>query len=67
MLFFPLVIWFGLATIVSLFVTLSFGIAMHKFKKNVFRYHMFFAFLTGTLAVVHLIFAILLWFYGITI
>jgi hypothetical protein len=63
----PLAIWFGVATIISLFITLLLGIAMHKFRKNVFRYHMFFAGLTGTLAIVHLILAYMLWFMGISL
>ena len=63
----PLAVWFGILTITSLFTTLSLGIAMHVFKKPVFKYHRFFAFLTGTLAVIHLIFAFMLWFLGIII
>lgn len=63
----PLAIWFGILTIISLFVTASLGIAVHMFKKNVFKIHMFFAFLTLTLAIIHLIFAYLLWFRGIPI
>lgn len=63
----PLAIWFGILTIISLFTTASLGIAVHKFNKNVFRLHMFFAFLTLTLAIIHLIFAYLLWFKGIRI
>ncbi|MEK6859746.1 MAG: hypothetical protein AABX54_02925 [Nanoarchaeota archaeon] len=60
----PLAIIFGILTIISVFTTASFGIAVHKFNKKVFGFHMFFAFLTLTLAVIHLIFAFLLFFYG---
>jgi hypothetical protein len=63
----PTAIWLGFITITSLFITLSLGVAMYNFKKNVFRYHRFFAFLTGSLAIIHMIFAILLWFYGVLI
>lgn len=63
----PTAIWLGFLTIISLFITLSLGIAMHNFKKNVFKYHKFFAFLTGIIAIIHMIFAILLWFFGINV
>ena len=63
----PLAIIFGILTIISLFTTASFGITIHVFKKNVFKFHMFFAFLTLTLAIIHLILAYLLWFKGIVI
>ncbi|MBS3163531.1 hypothetical protein J4427_02470 [Candidatus Woesearchaeota archaeon] len=63
----PTAIWFGFLTITSLFTTLSLGVAMHYFRKPVFKYHRFFAFLTGTLALIHLIFAFLLWFFGVRI
>jgi hypothetical protein len=63
----PLAIVFGFLTIISLFTTLSLGVAVHVFKRNVFGYHKFFAFLTGILALIHLIFAYLLWFKGIVI
>ncbi len=61
----PLAIWFGIFTIISLFITASLGIAVHIFRKNVFKNHMFFAFLTLTLALIHLVLAIMLWFFGI--
>jgi len=63
----PLAIWFGILTIASLFITAGLGIAVHKFHKNVFNFHMFFAFLTLTLAIIHLILAYLLWFRGLNI
>ncbi|MFA4952755.1 MAG: hypothetical protein WC584_00880 [Candidatus Pacearchaeota archaeon] len=47
----PLVIILGIATIVSVFITASFGMAMHIFKKDVFKYHKLFASLTITLAI----------------
>jgi len=64
---FPIAIWFGILTIISAFITASFGIAVHKYNKPVFRYHMFFAFLTLILAIIHLTLAYLLWFKGIVI
>jgi hypothetical protein len=63
----PLAIWFGFLTIISLFTTLSLGIAMFYFKKNVFNYHRMFAFTTGTLAIIHLTLGVMLWFFGIMI
>ena len=63
----PTAIWLGFVTLISLFVTLSLGVAMHRYKKNVFRYHRFFAFFTGTIAVIHAIFAIALYFFGILV
>jgi hypothetical protein len=63
----PLAIWFGILTIVSVFITAFFGVAMHVFRKNVFGYHKFFAALTVILAVVHATLAFLLWFYAVTI
>jgi len=67
LLYLPLAIWFGILTIISVFITFSLGIAMHVFKKNVFKFHKLFAFLTVSLALVHAILALLLWFYGIVI
>lgn len=63
----PLAVWLGILTITSVFTTAGLGIAMHVYNKNVFRYHKFFAFLTITLALIHAIFALLLWFFGIVI
>ncbi|VVB77774.1 Uncharacterised protein [uncultured archaeon] len=63
----PLAIVFGILTIISLFITAIFGLAMHKFHKKVFKFHMSFAFLTLILAIIHLILAYLLWFKGIII
>ncbi len=67
MLGIPTAIWLGLLTILSLFVTFSLGIAMIKFRKDVLRYHMRMAFITITLAVIHLVFAVALWFFGVAI
>jgi hypothetical protein len=63
----PLAIWFGFLTIISLFTTLSLGIAMFHFGKDVFRYHRMFALITGTLAIIHLTLGVMLWFFGIMI
>jgi len=63
----PTAVWFGILTIISLFITLAFGIAVFKFQKNVFKHHIFFAYLTIIFAIIHLIFAYLLWFKGILI
>ena len=62
----PLAVIFGILTIISLFTTASLGIATHVYKKNVFKFHMFFAFTTLTLALIHLI-LVFMWLYlGIT-
>jgi len=63
----PTAIWLGFLTFISLLITASLGIAMIYFKKNVLKYHKPFAFLTLLLAIVHLVFAILLWFFGVLI
>ncbi|MFH0832864.1 MAG: hypothetical protein V1900_04045 [Candidatus Aenigmatarchaeota archaeon] len=63
----PLAIWFGIITVISLFITAYFGIAMYIFKKPVFKQHKIFAFITVILAVVHSILAAMLWFFQIVI
>ena len=63
----PLAIWLGFFTFGSLVITASLGVAFHVFHKNVFKYHMFFAFLTIGLATTHLVLAGLLWFFGVSI
>lgn len=63
----PLAIWFGLFTIISLFTTFSFGIALHFFKKRVFKYHMTFAFITVSLAVIHAILVVYWMYFGIVL
>jgi len=63
----PLTVFFGILTIISLFATISSGVAMHRFRKLVFKYHRFFAFLTGILVLIHATLAFLLWFFGIVI
>jgi len=63
----PLAIILGFLTLISLLTTFSFGIAMHFFHKNVFRFHVFFAFLTIFLVIIHAILAFLLWYYGIVL
>ncbi|MDD5193111.1 MAG: hypothetical protein PHF67_00845 [Candidatus Nanoarchaeia archaeon] len=63
----PLAIWFGILTIITVFITASFGIATNVFHKDVFKYHKIFAFISLTLAVIHAILAIMFWFYGIAI
>lgn len=63
----PLAIWFGFITIIFLIVTFSLGISMFYFQKPVFKFHRFFAFTTIIFAIIHLVFAFLLWFKGIVI
>lgn len=63
----PLAIWLGILTIISLFITAGLGIAMHVFSKPVFRWHKFFAGATVVLALLHLVFAYLLWSKGVLI
>lgn len=63
----PLAVYLGIATYLSLVTTASLGIAMHKFHKQVFAYHRFFAILTLTLATIHFVLGFLLWFRGISI
>jgi len=63
----PLAVWFGMLTIILLFVTASLGVAVFKFHKNVFKYHKLFAMLTVGFAIIHLVLAVMLWFFGIVI
>jgi hypothetical protein len=63
----PLAVWIGILTFISLFTTASLGLAVHKFNKNVFKYHKFFAFTTVTLAIMHVVLDILWLYFGITI
>jgi len=46
-------ILFGIFTFSSLLITLSLGIAIHRFHKPVFKYHGFFAYLTFIIALIH--------------
>jgi hypothetical protein len=63
----PLAIWFGILTAISLVITLSLGIATLHSRKPLLKYHKFSAFITIIIGTVHIILAILLWFYGIVI
>ena len=63
----PLAVWFGGLTALSLFTTVFLGISFHVYKKSVFKYHKLFAFVTVFLALIHITFAVLLWFFGIII
>ena len=63
----PLAIWSGILTLISLFVTAGLGIAVFKFHKNVFNYHKTAAFITLSFALVHLVLASMMWFFGIMI
>ncbi|MEK6906659.1 MAG: hypothetical protein AABW81_03490 [Nanoarchaeota archaeon] len=64
---FPLAVWFGILTILSLFTTACFGILTYKYKKPFFKKHMSFAFLTLVLAIIHAILVILWIYFGIII
>ena len=63
----PFAIWLGILALISFFITLSLGIAMTRFKKKVFKYHRIFSYLTISIVTIHVIFSILLWFFGIVI
>ena len=63
----PLAIWLGLLALLSFFITISFGLAFFYFKKKVFKYHRFFSYLTVFIVIIHVIFAVLLWFFGMAI
>ena len=56
---FPIAIWFGIFTFLSLVTTVILGIVFHWYHKPVFRYHKFFAFLTLLLALIHITYVIL--------
>lgn len=67
MFLFPFFVWLGFLTFASLVTTASLGIAVHFYHKPVFRYHKFFAFLTITLATIHMVLGMLFYFLGIVI
>ena len=58
-------IWIGIAALIFFIITLFFGIAIVYLKKHVLQYHRIFAYLTLLVVSIHVVFAILLWFYGI--
>lgn len=62
----PLAVWFGILTIISLFVTTFLGMAVHR-GKRVFKHHRFFAFLTLTLAIIHITLVIFEIYLGIIV
>jgi hypothetical protein len=63
----PLAIWMGILTITLLFITLVLGIAVIRFRKNVLKQHKILAITTACVAIIHMILAALLWFFGISI
>lgn len=63
----PLAVWLGALTFTSLLITLALGVAVQVYKKPLLKKHMLFAKITAVLAVVHVTFAILLWFFGVLI
>ncbi len=63
----PLMAWLGILTFCSLVTTVSLGVAMHVYKKNVFKYHRFFAITTITIAMAHVTLTTLFVFFGIYI
>jgi hypothetical protein len=63
----PFAIWLGITALIALATTISFGIAMIYFKKKTLKLHRIFAYLTIVLVIIHVIFAIELWFYGLMI
>lgn len=63
---YPLAMWIGIITFISLSLSIAFGIALHKYHKPVFRYHMLFAFLTIILAAIHVILVILMLYFGVS-
>jgi len=63
----PLAILFGILALLSFVITLSLGVARSYFKKNFFKYHRIFAYLTIIFVIIHLAFAILLWYFGIVV
>ncbi len=60
----PLAIWFGILTIIALFITATLGAAVIIFKKSMFKQHKIFAGITIGLAIIHLVLVVLLLFFG---
>ena len=57
----PLAIWFGILTITSMFIAVTFALT-HKIKQ-----HKIAARITIALAIIHVVLAVMLWFYGINV
>ncbi len=55
-------IFFGILTIILLFITAGTGIIFHYFHKPVFRFHRFFAYLTLAVALIHALLVFLAYF-----
>jgi hypothetical protein len=55
---FPITIFFGILTIISLFITTALGLIYHYLHRPVFRYHKLFALITVILAIIHTILVI---------
>ena len=63
----PLVMWLGLLGLILLGITLILGLKVQKGRYELLVYHMLFAKFLIAIAVVHLIFALLFYFFGVTI
>ena len=63
----PLAIWLGIVALIILGATMAFGVAMFYFKKKVLKLHRIFAYGAILIVIIHITFAILLWFYGLNI
>lgn len=62
----PLAMWLGMLTFVCLVMTIVLGSLVLKGKVK-FACHKAFAIITICIAVAHLTFAVLLWFFGVVI
>ena len=63
----PLVMWLGLLGLILLATTLFLGMKIQKGRYELLVYHVLFAKFTIAIAAIHLIFALLFYFFGVTI
>ena len=63
----PLVMWLGLLGLILLVTTLLLGMKIQKGRYELLVYHVLFAKFVIAIAVIHLIFALLFYFLGVTI
>jgi hypothetical protein len=64
---FPLAIWIGILTFISFIITLFLGLSVYKFNKPWIKVHLTFAGITFVLAIIHVIFVVLLFYFGYVI
>jgi hypothetical protein len=57
-------IWAGILALIALLIQTGLGVAMTVFNKPVLKYHKIFGFILLIVAIIHVVLAIMLWFFG---